>query len=116
LNVGCNFVGRKGEIRDVEKGEKGDETASDTSQYPEFLNYGEEDEMEIEGYVRSPGKTFLTWLFIFLSAGLIRLIFHWWPRLMLYATHIRSPLAHAEKVLIIVSIHMLSSLCSMSLG
>jgi cation-transporting ATPase 13A2 len=101
------FPGRKNEIRDVEKGDKGgcgqDETSSDTSQYPEYLNYGEEDEMEIEGYVRSSGKTFVTWLFIILSVGLLRLIFHWWPRLMLYATHIRSPLVGAEKVLITVS-------------
>jgi hypothetical protein len=80
-----------------------DETLSEISQNSEYLNYGEEDEMEIEGYVRSRGKTILTWIFIILTAGLLRLIFHWWPRLMLYATHKRAPIAQAENVLVIVS-------------
>ncbi|XP_021950610.1 probable cation-transporting ATPase 13A3 isoform X2 [Folsomia candida] len=82
-------------------GKTGEETCSETSQYSDYLNYGEEDEMEIEGYARSRPKTTITWFFIIITLGLLRLIFHWWPRLMVYATHKRVPLAAAEKVLII---------------
>ncbi|CAL8110548.1 unnamed protein product [Orchesella dallaii] len=57
--------------------------------------------MEIEGYKRSIGRTVVTWIFIVLTAGLLRLIFHWWPHLMLKATHNRCPLNEVEKVLVI---------------
>jgi cation-transporting ATPase 13A3/4/5 len=45
----------------------------------------------------------LTWLFIVLTGGVLRLVFHWWPHLMLYATHRKCALKSAEKVLVVVS-------------
>lgn len=102
-------AGRNGSTNGT-KGSSQDETSSDSSQFPEFLNYGEEDEMEIEGYRRSIGRTVVTWIFIIATAGLLRLIFHWWPHLMLKATHRRCSLGDAEKVLVIVSVFSLESL------
>lgn len=40
----------------------------------EYINFGEEDQMEIAGYERSTSKTVITWAFIILSAGLLRLV------------------------------------------
>lgn len=105
-----NFKGGRNGSTNGTKGSSQDETSSDSSQFPEFLNYGEEDEMEIEGYRRSIGRTFVTWIFIIATAGLLRLIFHWWPHLMLKATHRRCSLGDAEKVLVIVSVFFLESL------
>ncbi|XP_046399059.1 polyamine-transporting ATPase 13A3-like [Ischnura elegans] len=65
-----------------------------------WLNRGEEDELELFGYKRSKARTVVTWLFIVLTAGLLRLLFHWVPRLQLYATHTKCPLSQATRVLL----------------
>ncbi|XP_054266144.1 polyamine-transporting ATPase 13A3-like isoform X1 [Macrosteles quadrilineatus] len=66
-----------------------------------YLNHGEEDEMEIYGYCLSRIHNTVMWMFIFLSLGLLRLVFHWWPEWMLFLSHKRCPLAQAEKVLVL---------------
>lgn len=67
----------------------------------DYINYGLEDEMEIHGYSRNKFKTCVTWIFIILTLGALRLVFHWWPHWMLYATHRKCSLDSAEKVLVI---------------
>ncbi|KAJ4431250.1 hypothetical protein ANN_19847 [Periplaneta americana] len=57
--------------------------------------------MEVYGYQRHPLLTTMTWLLIGLTAGILRLVFHWWPHWMLYATHRKCPLRTADKVLIV---------------
>lgn len=60
---------------------------------------------EVYGYRRNALRTGISWFFIFLTLGALRLVFHWWPHLMLLATHHYCPLHCAEKLLIVVSIH-----------
>lgn len=67
----------------------------------DYINPGEEDQMEIYGYKRNHTWTVITWFFIFLTCGLLRLIFHWIPRLMLQATHSKCPLDEADTVLLV---------------
>ncbi|XP_069675902.1 polyamine-transporting ATPase 13A3-like isoform X2 [Periplaneta americana] len=67
----------------------------------DYINPGEEDQMEVYGYQRHPLLTTMTWLLIGLTAGILRLVFHWWPHWMLYATHRKCPLRTADKVLIV---------------
>lgn len=43
----------------------------------------------------------ITWIFIVLSLGTLRLIFHWVPYFMLRCTHFKCPLDKAETVLLI---------------
>jgi cation-transporting ATPase 13A3/4/5 len=76
----------------------------------EYLNYGEEDQVEIQGYERSSGRTSVTWVFIILTLGLLRLIFHWWPQLMLYATHRPCSIAKAQKILVTVRCRLIKIL------
>ncbi|XP_063864679.1 polyamine-transporting ATPase 13A3-like isoform X3 [Scylla paramamosain] len=61
----------------------------------------EDEEAEIYGYRRSKLKTGITWFFIVVSAGFLRLVFHWVPVWMLKATHSQCSLEHATKVLIV---------------
>jgi cation-transporting ATPase 13A3/4/5 len=58
---------------------------------------------EVHGYRLQPVFTALTWLFVVLTGGVLRLVFHWWPHWMLYATHRKCCLKSAEKVLVVVS-------------
>nr|CAD7406440.1 unnamed protein product [Timema poppensis] len=62
---------------------------------------------EVYGYRSSPLQTAVTWLFICLTFGVLRLVFHWWPQLMLFATHKRCSLNVAEKVLVVRCLHQL---------
>ncbi|CAL7933277.1 unnamed protein product [Xylocopa violacea] len=57
--------------------------------------------MEIYGYKRNKVLTGVTWFLIIITGGLLRLIFHWVPRLMLLATHSRCQLAAADTVLLV---------------
>jgi cation-transporting ATPase 13A3/4/5 len=52
-------------------------------------------------YKRSRVWTFITWLLILISIGLLRLIFHWVPHLMLLFTHCKCSLEEAETLLLI---------------
>ncbi|GLG93617.1 Cation-transporting ATPase [Gryllus bimaculatus] len=67
----------------------------------DYINIGEEDQMEVYGYKRHVTMTVITWLCIFCSGGILRLVFHWSPHWMLYATHKKCPLEAAEKVLVV---------------
>ncbi|XP_014236851.1 cation-transporting ATPase 13A2 isoform X1 [Trichogramma pretiosum] len=66
----------------------------------DYVNPGEEDQMEIYGYKRNKAYTAITWFLILVSGGLLRLVFHWVPQLMLYATHSKCPVEEAETVLL----------------
>ncbi|XP_050441362.1 polyamine-transporting ATPase 13A3-like [Adelges cooleyi] len=74
-----------------------------TVKYNAILNADEEDEMIIFGYKRSVPLTILTWMFIFLSLGFIRLLFHWYPHWIVYAMFTKCPLSKAERVLVVDS-------------
>ncbi|XP_014662698.1 PREDICTED: LOW QUALITY PROTEIN: probable cation-transporting ATPase 13A3, partial [Priapulus caudatus] len=66
----------------------------------EYVNIGLEDQMEIRGYTPTTWKTTVTWICIVLTAGLLRVVFHWKPEWMLSCTHSRSSLATAVKLLL----------------
>lgn len=57
--------------------------------------------MEIYGYTRNRVWTVIIWFLIIITGGLLRLIFHWVPHLMLQATHSKCSLEEAETVLLI---------------
>ncbi|KAK0175752.1 hypothetical protein PV327_009479 [Microctonus hyperodae] len=67
----------------------------------DYINPGDEDQMEIYGYRRNKIYTSITWFFIIITGGLLRLIFHWFPQLMLKATHSICSLNEADRVLLI---------------
>lgn len=46
-------------------------------------------------------RTIIIWLLIVITGGLLRLVFHWIPRLMLQATHSKCSLEEAETVLLV---------------
>uniref|UniRef100_A0A1B6M5K1 Cation-transporting ATPase n=1 Tax=Graphocephala atropunctata TaxID=36148 RepID=A0A1B6M5K1_9HEMI len=66
-----------------------------------YLNKGEEDEMEIYGYRESGVCKAVMWGCVLLTLGVLRLVFHWWPQYMLYMSHKRCSLAVADKVLVV---------------
>ncbi|CAK9833512.1 Polyamine-transporting ATPase 13A3 [Anthophora retusa] len=67
----------------------------------DYINAGEEDQMEIYGYKSNKILTVIIWFLIIITGGLLRLIFHWVPHLMLLATHSRCRLEAAETVLLV---------------
>ncbi|XP_076635003.1 polyamine-transporting ATPase anne boleyn [Colletes latitarsis] len=67
----------------------------------DYINPGEEDQMEIYGFKRNKLSTAITWFLIIATAGLLRLVFHWAPRLMLLATHSKCLLEDADTVLLV---------------
>ncbi|XP_014218278.1 probable cation-transporting ATPase 13A3 isoform X2 [Copidosoma floridanum] len=67
----------------------------------DYVNPGEEDQMEIYGYKRNTVYTAATWFLIIITGGALRLFFHWTPRYMLYTTHSKCSLEQAETVLLI---------------
>ena len=56
--------------------------------------------MFIIGFKRNLFKTSICYLSFLITAGLLRLIMHWWKHWLLLATHTKCPLDKAEKVLI----------------
>ncbi|XP_053210773.1 polyamine-transporting ATPase 13A3-like isoform X2 [Panonychus citri] len=66
-----------------------------------YVNYQEEDQMEVSGYQLSNFLRAITWFMIFLTLGLLRLLFHWKPHWMLICTHRRCRLKDASKVMLI---------------
>nr|XP_034192113.1 probable cation-transporting ATPase 13A3 isoform X2 [Osmia lignaria] len=67
----------------------------------DYVNPGEEDQMEIYGYKRNKIFTVVTWFLIVITGGLLRLVFHWVPHLMLLATHSKCQLEDADRVLLV---------------
>lgn len=52
-------------------------------------------------YRRNRAWTVIIWFLIIITGGLLRLIFHWVPHLMLLATHTKCSLEEAETILLI---------------
>ncbi|KAM7310544.1 polyamine-transporting ATPase 13A3 [Ixodes scapularis] len=67
----------------------------------DYVNAHEEDQMEVVGYCADNLRTLATWCGVLLTAGFLRLLFHWHPAWMLYCTHRRCPLHQATKVLLV---------------
>ncbi|XP_018404242.1 PREDICTED: probable cation-transporting ATPase 13A3 [Cyphomyrmex costatus] len=61
----------------------------------------DQNELSIYGFEKSLLRTILTYVSYILSVGLVRLLFHWFPRLHLYATHRKCLLNCATKILAI---------------
>lgn len=57
---------------------------------------------QVHGFERSYLGTVLTFLSYILTIGCVRLFFHWYAHLHLYATHKKCPLSRATRLLIIV--------------
>ncbi|GLV46341.1 anne boleyn [Carabus blaptoides fortunei] len=76
---------------------------SDSTTRPFYINYGQDDQMQIYGYKRNKLKTVVTWFFIILSGGVLRLFFHWIPHWLLFVTSSRCAFDLAETILIIES-------------
>ncbi|XP_076242344.1 polyamine-transporting ATPase 13A3 isoform X2 [Calliopsis andreniformis] len=56
--------------------------------------------MRIYGYEKSKLKSVFTYICYVLTIGWVRLFFHWYPQLHLYATHKKCPLSRATKLLV----------------
>ncbi|KAJ1522556.1 hypothetical protein ONE63_001742 [Megalurothrips usitatus] len=67
----------------------------------DYINAGKDDQMAVYGYTRSLWRSVVTWFFIVLTCGILRLFFHWTPHWWLYATHKRCGLKVAQKVLLV---------------
>ncbi|TDG39668.1 hypothetical protein AWZ03_013910 [Drosophila navojoa] len=65
-----------------------------------ILNRDQPDEMKVSGYRRSHIRTFLCWICIILTGGILRLVLHWWRHWYLLATCQPCPLEEAQQVLI----------------
>lgn len=65
-----------------------------------YLNYGEDDQMEIVGYRHNICKTIITWVLIVLTGGLLRLFFFWIPRYMTAAMNTVCNLNEADIVVL----------------
>ncbi|CAC5407094.1 Probable cation-transporting ATPase W08D2.5,Probable cation-transporting ATPase 13A3 [Mytilus coruscus] len=65
-----------------------------------YVNAYQEDQMEIYGYAKNKGKEIFMWILYFLTVGLLRLFFFWYPHLMIAATHEESSLKHAVVVVL----------------
>lgn len=78
------------------------ELLNETSQASvhDILNDGEEDQMFITGYEKSPWRTFLCYIGYFLTLGIMRLVMHWWQHWLLLVTHRKCSLEVAQKVLV----------------
>ncbi|XP_058794297.1 polyamine-transporting ATPase 13A3-like [Phymastichus coffea] len=61
----------------------------------------QDEQMWAHGYERSLASTAITLLACVLTGGLLRLFFHWYPHLYLYATHKKCNLNGATKILIV---------------
>lgn len=67
----------------------------------DYVNAMEEDQMEVFGYQPDGCRTLAAWCGVLLTAGLLRLLFHWHPAWWLYCTHRRCPLHLATRVLLV---------------
>ncbi|XP_050051478.1 polyamine-transporting ATPase 13A3 [Dermacentor andersoni] len=67
----------------------------------DYVNAGEEDQMEVFGYRPDGCRTLATWCGMLVTVGLLRLLFHWHPAWWLYCTHRRCPLQQATTVLLV---------------
>ncbi|KAF5281780.1 hypothetical protein FQR65_LT14527 [Abscondita terminalis] len=75
-------------------------TPSNGTCFKMYINKGKDDQMEICGYRKSKVKLAMTYFFIVLTFGLLRLLFHWIPHWLLKATCVPCPVTEAEQVLV----------------
>ncbi|BFZ22994.1 hypothetical protein BsWGS_26032 [Bradybaena similaris] len=66
----------------------------------QYVNPGEDDQMEIIGYKSHRLKKAATYLAYIMTLALLRLLFHWLRNLMLYSSYVVCSLPEAEKVLL----------------
>ncbi|KAF5303296.1 hypothetical protein FQA39_LY10035 [Lamprigera yunnana] len=64
------------------------------------INKDKDDQMDICGYKLSKIRMIVTYFFVILTCGLLRLLFHWIPHWLLKATCVPCPITEAEQVLI----------------
>ncbi|XP_055531150.1 polyamine-transporting ATPase 13A3 [Wyeomyia smithii] len=78
------------------------ELLTETSQASvhDILNDGDEDQMFVTGYEKSPLRMFFCYIGYFLTFGILRLVMHWWQHWLLLATHRKCSLEVAQKVLV----------------
>lgn len=69
----------------------------------QFINHGTDEQMEISGFARSVLGLTITWIFIVLSVGFLRLVFYWKPNWLILCTHKRCFIKYATKVLLKVN-------------
>ncbi|GAB0092078.1 Cation-transporting ATPase [Sergentomyia squamirostris] len=77
-----------------------DDATEESEQCSGILDAGTEEEMKVTGYRMCPFRTVIYWCCVVLTAGIVRLVTHWWRHWLLLATHTCCPLASAEKVLV----------------
>ncbi|KAH9492495.1 hypothetical protein Btru_025981 [Bulinus truncatus] len=70
-----------------------------------FVNYGEEDQMEIYPYRINKLKLYVTYFGHFITCGITRLVLYWIPHLLLWSTHSKCSLEKAEKILLVDKFH-----------
>ena len=68
-----------------------------------YINNGTDEQMEICGYQKSIIGLIITWIFIVLTIGFLKLVFYWKPNWMLLCTHRECSLKSATSVLLRVS-------------
>ena len=66
----------------------------------QYINHGTDEQMEIYGYTGSLSGLIVTWIFIVLSVGFLRLVFYWKPNWLILCTHKQCPIKHASIVLL----------------
>ncbi|CAL7950959.1 unnamed protein product [Xylocopa violacea] len=64
------------------------------------IHTGQDEDMRIYGFEKNKLKSILTYISYVLTIGWVRLFFHWYPQLHLYATHKKCSLSNASKLLI----------------
>lgn len=78
-------------------GIKNDQTSSVQWQK---IHTGQDEDMRVYGFKKSKLKSILIYVSYILTLGWVRLFFHWYPQLHLYATHKKCALSSATKLLI----------------
>lgn len=66
----------------------------------QFINHGTDEQMEIYGFTRSLVGLTITWIFIVLSIGFLRLVFYWKPNWLILCTHKRCLIKYASKIML----------------
>ncbi|XP_076391219.1 polyamine-transporting ATPase 13A3 isoform X1 [Megachile rotundata] len=64
------------------------------------IHTGQDEDMRVYGFEKNKFKSVLVYVSYVLTAGWVRLFFHWYPQLHLYATHDKCPLSRATKLLV----------------
>ncbi|KAJ8682806.1 hypothetical protein QAD02_018598 [Eretmocerus hayati] len=82
-------------------GLKSDKNGKNIEITSQLIQDGPDERMSAHGYERNLSSTIITYIGCILTIGALRLFFHWYPHLYLYATHKKCQLKNATKVLIV---------------